>query len=124
MIETAPQLKRLVAGFQPRRPGFEPGSGQLGYVVDKVALGQVFPQYFGFPCQSSSRQKFSILTITWGRYNTPISQLVADVSSGPSLNSTPPHYAKLKKNMIKTEVLFLDYEFVIPNYDINSTIFV
>jgi hypothetical protein len=28
-------------------------SGQVGFVVDKVALGQVFSEYFGFPCQSS-----------------------------------------------------------------------
>jgi hypothetical protein len=48
----APQLKRLVAGFPPRRPGFNPGSGQVGFVVDKVALGQVFSEYFGFPCHS------------------------------------------------------------------------
>jgi hypothetical protein len=34
-----------------RRPGFDPGSGQVGFVVDKVALGQVFSEYFGFPCQ-------------------------------------------------------------------------
>jgi hypothetical protein len=33
----------------PRRPGFEPGSSQVGFVVDKVALGQVFSEYFGFP---------------------------------------------------------------------------
>jgi hypothetical protein len=33
--------------------GFEPGSGHVGFVVDKVALGQVFSEYFGFPCQSS-----------------------------------------------------------------------
>jgi hypothetical protein len=52
----APELKRLVAGFPPRRPGFEPGSGHLGFVVDKVALGQVFSEYFGFPCQSSFHQ--------------------------------------------------------------------
>jgi hypothetical protein len=25
---------------------------QVGFVVDKVALGQVFSEYFGFPCQS------------------------------------------------------------------------
>jgi hypothetical protein len=49
----APLLKRLVAGFPPRRPGVEPGSGQVGFVVDKMALGQVFSEYFGFPCQSS-----------------------------------------------------------------------
>jgi hypothetical protein len=24
----------------------------VGFVVDKVALGQVFSEYFGFPCQS------------------------------------------------------------------------
>jgi hypothetical protein len=32
-------------------------SGQhVGFVVDKAALGQVFSQYFGFPCQSSFHQ--------------------------------------------------------------------
>jgi hypothetical protein len=51
-----PQLKRLVAGFPPRRPGLDPGCGQVGFVVDKVVLGQVFSEYFGFPCQSSFHQ--------------------------------------------------------------------
>ena len=46
----APQLKRLVAGFPPLR------SSHVGFVMDKVALGQVFPEYFGFPCQSSFHQ--------------------------------------------------------------------
>jgi hypothetical protein len=49
-------LKRLVAGFPPRRLGLDPGSGQVWFVVDKVALGQVFSEYFGFPCQSSFHQ--------------------------------------------------------------------
>jgi hypothetical protein len=39
--------------------------------------------------------KLSILIITRGRYNRPE---VADVPSGPSLNSIPPpHYANKKK---------------------------
>jgi hypothetical protein len=25
----------------------------VAFVVDKVALGQIFSEYFGFPCQSS-----------------------------------------------------------------------
>jgi hypothetical protein len=29
---------------------------QMGFVVDKVPLGQVFSEYFGFPCQSSFHQ--------------------------------------------------------------------
>jgi hypothetical protein len=28
----------------------------MGFVVDKVALGQVFSEYFGFACQSSFHQ--------------------------------------------------------------------
>jgi hypothetical protein len=44
---------------------------QVGFVVDKVALGQVFSEYFGFPCQSSFHQKFTIITITRSRYNRP-----------------------------------------------------
>jgi hypothetical protein len=43
----------------------------VGFVVDKVASGQVFFEYFGFPCIHST--KFSILTITRGRYNRPVS---------------------------------------------------
>jgi hypothetical protein len=31
-------------------------SGHVGFVVDKVALGQVFSEYFDFPCQSSFHQ--------------------------------------------------------------------
>jgi hypothetical protein len=28
----------------------------VGFVVDKVVLGQAFSEYFGFPCQSSFHQ--------------------------------------------------------------------
>jgi hypothetical protein len=28
----------------------------VGFVVDKVALEQIFSDYFGFPCQSSFHQ--------------------------------------------------------------------
>jgi hypothetical protein len=41
----------LDAGFPLRRPGFAYGQ-PVGFVVDKAALGQVFCEYFGFPCQS------------------------------------------------------------------------
>jgi hypothetical protein len=66
----------------------------VGFVVDKVALGQIFSEYFGFPCHLHST-KFSIITNTRGRYSRPV---VADVPSGPSMDSTP-HNAKLKKKI-------------------------
>jgi hypothetical protein len=37
-----PWLRSLVAGLSPRRPGFAPGAIHVGFVLDKVALGQVF----------------------------------------------------------------------------------
>jgi hypothetical protein len=43
--------QRLDAGFPPRRPGFAYGQ-HVGFVVDKAALGQIFSEYLGFPCQS------------------------------------------------------------------------
>jgi hypothetical protein len=42
--------------FGTQRSGFDPGSGQVGFVVNKVALGRVLFEYFGFPCQSSFHQ--------------------------------------------------------------------
>jgi hypothetical protein len=50
-----PRLRWLVAGLSPRRSGFAPGSIHVGFVVDKVALGQVFsPSSSVFPCQYHS----------------------------------------------------------------------
>jgi hypothetical protein len=43
-----PWLRRLVADLPPRRPGFDPGLVHVGFVVDKVALGQVFPRVLRF----------------------------------------------------------------------------
>jgi hypothetical protein len=57
----------------------------VGFVVDKVALGQVFSDYFGFPplpifIPPISPQSPS--PIVWGWYNRPV---VAAVPSGLSL---------------------------------------
>jgi hypothetical protein len=34
--------------FSPRNPGFDPRSVHVRFVVDKVALGQVFPRVLRF----------------------------------------------------------------------------
>ena len=43
-----PWVRRLIAGLSPRRLGFDPGSVHVGFVVDEVALGQVFPRVLRF----------------------------------------------------------------------------
>jgi hypothetical protein len=42
--------------FRPQRPGLEPRSGLMGFVMEKEVLGQVLFEYFGSPCQFSSYQ--------------------------------------------------------------------
>jgi hypothetical protein len=79
-------IKQLIAGFTPQRPGFTSGQ-HVGFVVDKAALGQVFSEYFGFPCQSFHQFLHHHNHPGMGQY----ALLVAAVPSG--LNWTPPpHY--------------------------------
>jgi hypothetical protein len=87
----------LVAGYPPWPPGFEPMSCHVGFVVDKVALGQVFSEYFGFPCQFSFHRLLETHHVSSGVGT--IGQLLTDVPSGLSLPS--PQDAK----KIKTELL-------------------
>jgi hypothetical protein len=61
----------------------------VAFVVDKVALGQVFSEYFEFSCQFS----FHLMPHTHLLSGAgTVGQFVADVPSGLSL--TPPHEIK------------------------------
>jgi hypothetical protein len=51
MERTVSWLRRLVTGLSQQSPGFVPGTFLVGFVVDSVALGQVFSEFFGLPCQ-------------------------------------------------------------------------
>jgi hypothetical protein len=48
LVKAVPWFRRLVAGLSPQRPGISPGSLHVGFVVDKLALGQVFPRELWF----------------------------------------------------------------------------
>jgi hypothetical protein len=69
------KLRGLVACFLPLRPGFEPRSSHVGFMVDEVALGHVFSEYVGFPCKFSfyPTTPHSSSSIIQGCYNRPIS---------------------------------------------------
>jgi hypothetical protein len=81
---------RAIAPVLSRRlPGFNPTSGHVVFVVDKV----VFSEYFGFPRHLS----FHRLLHTHHHLSSgagTVGQLVADVPSGRSL--TPPSETKHK----------------------------
>jgi hypothetical protein len=42
-----------VIKLQSCQAGFKPRSGHVGFVGDRVVVGQVFSEYFGFRCQFS-----------------------------------------------------------------------
>jgi hypothetical protein len=85
-----PWHRRLVAGFPPRQSGFDPRSSHVGFVVDKVALGQVFSECFCFPCQLSFHRLLQTNHLSYGAGT--IGQLVTDVRRWLSL--TPPDETK------------------------------
>jgi hypothetical protein len=68
----------------------------VGFVVDKVALGHVFSEYFGFSCQFSFHRLLHINNHLSSGAGT-IGQLVADVPSGLSLTPTKETKKKQKK---------------------------
>jgi hypothetical protein len=68
----------------------------VGFVVDKVALGQVFSEYFGFPCQFSFPRLLHIHHLSSGAGT--IGQIVADVPSRLSL--IKPEETKKKKLVV------------------------
>jgi hypothetical protein len=49
LSSAVPWLRQLDAGLSLRRPGFALGLFHLGFVMDKVALGQVLLRVFRFP---------------------------------------------------------------------------
>jgi hypothetical protein len=59
-----PWLRWLVADLSPRRPGFDPGSIYVGFVLDKVSLGQVFPRVLRFSVLHYKEKRKKIIFIT------------------------------------------------------------
>jgi hypothetical protein len=71
-------------------------------MVEKVALGNIFSKYFGFPCQFSFHQLLHTHHPLSSVVGT-IGQFVDDVPSGLSL--TPPQEIKKKIALCKERVL-------------------
>jgi hypothetical protein len=62
----------LVVGLSSCVPEFAPGSVRVGFVLDKVALGQVFLRvFFGFTLSVSFHRGFPYSYIIWEMGNRP-----------------------------------------------------
>jgi hypothetical protein len=79
-------LMLLVPGFSQQRSNFDPSTIHVGFVVDKVAMGQVSSNYFGFLCHFTFHRLLQTHLPSGADTMRP---LVADVPSG--LSFIPPH---------------------------------
>jgi hypothetical protein len=78
-LQAVPRFRRLVAGLSPRRPGFDPSSVHVGFVVGKVALEQVFPRVLRCSLVSfippvlhyTEKEKKTVIIFITGLHNKP-----------------------------------------------------
>jgi hypothetical protein len=87
----------------------------VGFVVDKAALGQVFSEYFGFPCQSSFHQFIH-------HNNHPGLAQSACSAEWTQVDSTPPPPYQFKKNLLRLYFEVLGHNVNLNNFnDFNMT---
>jgi hypothetical protein len=65
----------------------------VGFVVDKVALGQVFSEYFGIPCQSSFHR------LIHNHHRSSGAGTIGQLWPSYQVDSVSPHPEKLKKKV-------------------------
>jgi hypothetical protein len=80
-----PWRRRLVNGLSPRRPRLAPGSVHVRFVVDKVALGQVFLRVLRFSPANIIPPSLSklVLVSSGGRTICPVVAAVQRHKSHP-----------------------------------------
>jgi hypothetical protein len=69
-------LRRLVVGLCPRNPSFSPSSVHMGFVADKVALGQIFLRVLRFSFVNIIPPSFSIIIYHPGDEICPLAATV------------------------------------------------
>jgi hypothetical protein len=82
------------------------------FVVEKEALGQIFSEYFGFPCQFSFHRLLHIHHHLSSGLGTTV-QLVADVPSGLSLAPRQEAKKKYVTFAVKTRTEYIHEDFCI-----------
>jgi hypothetical protein len=82
MWRAVPWLRRLVTDLSPLSPGFAAGSIHVEFVVDKVALGQVFP------LSVSHHRRSPYAYIIWRMNNMSVSGSSSETYSPHNINQS------------------------------------
>jgi hypothetical protein len=107
-----PWLRRLIAGLSRRRSGFDPGSVHVGYVVDKMALGQVFLRVLRFPpvnfIPPVGKRKPLIICIT-GLHNKPQDCGASVASAAGPFTTKKKSFTESRRNLFQILTLNAKY---------------
>jgi hypothetical protein len=102
-----PWLRRLVSGLSPRRTGFDPRSVHVGFVMDEVALGQVFtrvprvfPVNFVPPLFHYTEKRKKLIIFITGLHNKP-------QGCGASVASAAGSSKKKAHSCFKTNIKYM-----------------
>jgi hypothetical protein len=90
---SVPWLRLLVAGLSLRRPRFEFGSIYVGFLVDKVSLGQVLLRGFDFLLSISFHCGPPRSHITWGMNTRSVGSCSSETLCHPiDMNNTDANH--------------------------------
>jgi hypothetical protein len=119
-----PWLRSLVAGLSPRSPGFAPGSIHVGFVVDKVALGQGFlrPLSVSFHRRSPTRPGMNSMSVS-GSSSETSHQLVRRLNPSLLTCAVSGLYIEIGMIVSRCGSYWLSYDFV-PSYTRNNNFLV
>jgi hypothetical protein len=87
-LHQTPWLRWLVTGLSLQRPAFTPRLVHKGFVVDKVALGQVFfcvPQFFTFAAHTHVSSWWWTIASWWLQFRETVSLHWHEQHTGPTL---------------------------------------
>jgi hypothetical protein len=101
-------VRQLVTGLPSQRPGFDPRSCNMWLLVDKVALGQVFSEYFGFPCHSFHPVLSTSLSFGLGQRGPTSGWRTKWTESHPTNWKKPKYGDGFRGSFSSSSALFLD----------------
>jgi hypothetical protein len=93
----------LVTGFTPQRPGFTPTAVHAGFVVDKMALGQVFSIVLSFATSITPLMLNIHSLIIWLMNNGLVRSLVSTQTQSHSIVTIIKNQSHLTQGNVKSK---------------------
>lgn len=119
ITDALPHLKTLVIGFSLRRPGLKPRCVSEGFVVDKMALGQVLSRFL-LPKKCSFYVTYHSGLMQWATYGLRTKGLSIN---RPKMKKKKFVFLQAKSGMVPEldhDYIFPTLYLIIPSYTVSD----